>query len=50
VALAGSLQFSGALTAAVLGGISAASARCAMPSITTISIQVIQTSEGAVRS
>ena len=45
--LAESLQFSGALTAAVLvGGIPAASARSTMPSITTIPIQVIRTSEG----
>jgi hypothetical protein len=47
-ALAGSLQFSGALTAAVLvvGGIPAASGRSTMPSITTDPIQVIRTSEG----
>ena len=46
--LARLLQFSGALTAAVLvvGGIPAASARSTTPSITTIPIQVIRTSEG----
>jgi hypothetical protein len=48
-ALAGSLQFSGALTAAVLvGGMSAALARSTTLCITTLPIQV--TSEGAVRS
>lgn len=46
--LVGSRQFSGALTAAVLvvDGIPAASARSTMPSITTIPIPVIRTSEG----
>ena len=45
--LVGSLQFSGALTAAeFVGSIPAASARSTMPSITTIPIPVIRTSEG----
>src|ERR1700722_8855019 len=50
-ALAGSLMIGGALTASVLGSApvaSAASARHSVPSITTIPIQVAQTSDGAV--
>lgn len=46
--LAGSLLFGGAFTASVLGNVQAVSARSTMPSITTIPIQVIQTSDGVV--
>ena len=50
-ALAGSLMIGGALTASVLGSApvaSAAAAKHAIPSITTIPVQVIETSDGAV--
>jgi pimeloyl-ACP methyl ester carboxylesterase len=52
--LAGSVLLSGALTASVLGGVPVASAASSkhfkppMPSITTIPVQVIQTSDGPV--